>query len=501
MSNGTVKALPGGLVLSRPSDTFINAEIYNLPLQPLYYLPLVNYSRTLVQPTVATGELVRGGQSVAPGIIAPTSGVVIDQVEHPWSHTSRTSVPTLILQANMQDTFVSWKPLDRINVSVNDKLARIDQAGVHGLGGAAFSSATKIRQVLKCENRTLIINAVECEPGICCDDALIQQHAKEVIDACTSLLKWLDIPSVSLAIEDDKACAIKKLQQALEENNPTIQLAVLPTIYPSGAEAPLVQRITGITLAKDQRAADMGVLCLNVATVLSIHRALQGYAAIDRVISITTQDLKHSINIRARFGTPISAILSFACHHSNAIAAALNQNSSSVRIGGPLSGFTQPQDNSPVLATTNTIMVGKEVSRTKPSPCIRCSECSLVCPVNLLPQELYSASKTKDTSLLARYSLNSCVLCGCCDLVCPASIPLTDWFRYAKDLTDQQDSDAQAAKTAEQRSKNHTLRVQRRAAEKTLANAQRTIDIEKQKSASADIKAALERVRNKRPKS
>lgn len=496
-----IHALPGGLALRRPANSDVNTTIYELPLQPRYYLPLLDYSRTVIHPSVSIGDSVQGGELLAPGIVAPTSGSIIDFAEHPWLHPSNTTVPTLILEADNRDKSIIWEPLEVSRYSYAEKLARINQAAVHGLGGAAFSTAKKIQRASESKKTTLIINAVECEPGICCDDALVQQQTSDILKACKSLCEWLDIPTALFAIEDDKSDAIEKLQAAIGEHASKIELIVLPAIYPSGAEAPLVQRLTGITLAKKQRAADVGVLCLNVATVLSIHRALQGHAAVDRVISITTTDLKHSVNIRARFGTPINALLSYARTQNTAIDNELNKNNSTVRIGGPVSGFTMTLNASPVLASTNTLLVGSETQPPETSACIRCTECSIVCPVNLLPQELYSAAKANDLAWAARYSLDTCVLCGCCDLVCPASIPLTNWFRYAKDSTNQQSEDVKAAELARNRSEKNKDRVQRLATQKEQADTERLAAATKRKSSSDDITAALARVKKKRPKS
>ena len=501
MNVDNIPPLRGGIALRRPTNAQITSTIHNLPLQARYYLPLVDYSRNVIQALVAIGDSVLGGELIAPGIVAPTSGTIIERQEHPWPHPSKTLVPTLILQADGNDTSAVQSPIPTNRDSHSEKLNRIEQAAVHGLGGAAFSTARKIRRALESETITLIINAVECEPGICCDDALIQEQAVEVLSACSSLCRWLNISSALFAIEDDKPLAIKALNSAMAKYAHSIKLIVLPAKYPSGAEAPLVQRLTGTTPTKSQRAADQGVLCLNVATVLSIHRALSGHAAKDRIVSITTRDLKHSINIRALFGSPISAILNYAEVHSPAIKNELDKHSSTIHIGGPVSGFEATLNESPVLATTNAILVGPTPEPVAASACIRCTECSTVCPVNLLPQELYLAAKTKDTALAERYSLDTCLLCGCCDLVCPASIPLTNWFRFAKDSVNQQRTDVNTSDLARQRSDKRIIRLQRLADEKASADAARRTAAAQRNTSTDDIKAALARAKKKRPKS
>jgi len=194
---------------------------------------------------------------------------------------------------------------------------------VFGLGGAAFSSAEKIARVSEHEQHQLIINAVECEPGIECDNALLQQHADEVIEACRALCTWLNIAHAQIAIENDKPAAILALQGALQAHRTT--------------EAPLIYRLLGIDVANQQHAADHGVLCLNVATVLAIYQALQGRPAIQRIVSVSTVDLKHVVNLQVRFGTPICKVIAFAQSQHQSI----NDAASSETNGGEKNFYCQ----------------------------------------------------------------------------------------------------------------------------------------------------------------
>ncbi len=501
MIKESIQDLPGGLALQTPSGAHIDSTLHAMPLQTHYYLPLVNYQRDVLQPNVSVGDKVMGGELIASGVIAPTSGTITQLTHHTWPHPSLTKVKTLTLAADGQDDFLTLPNITLCDDSAEEKLQRIERCSVHGLGGAGFNTAKKIQRVMEHNAPTLIVNAVECEPGINCDDALIQNHSVAVIEACDALCKWLNVSNALLAIEDDKTTAIEKLTQALLAQQSTMQLAPLSAIYPSGAESTLVQRLTGIQLTQGQPAAKFGVLCINVATVLAIHQAWKGLFSAQRILSVTTQDLKHSVNLQVRFGTPIDSTVQFAASVNPFIAKSLNENRASVSVGGPLSGFTQTNDSTPVMATSNALLVGAMPIKKPQSACIRCTDCATVCPVNLLPQELYSAVSAQDTDTAQRYALDNCILCGCCDLVCPANIPLTSWFQHGKDELKHQRAAEQNAVMAKARSEKHNTREQQRALDKAKADAQRRKVAAQRSQSAIDIKAALERVKNKRPSS
>jgi len=492
-----VQALSGGLALNTPADAVLDSVIHTVPLSSHYYIPLVDYTRTLIEPQVSIGDSVLTGQPIANGLVSPSSGIISAVCDHPWPHPSKTLVPTIVVEADGQDTYCEHHAVP-VDGSITEHLDRLRMLGVNGLGGAAFSSFRKILSASKYGTPELIINAVECEPGISCDDALMQSQAAEIVDACESLCGWLSITDAQFAIEDDKTVSMSAVRQQLDQRASNIQLVSMPAVYPSGAESLLVQRLKGRTLSAGEYASDAGILCLNVATVLSIHRALQGQAAIDRIVTVSTESLMTSINLQVRIGTPIAEVLNCAGSISSEIADAIEANPSRVKMGGPLSGFEDSINDAPVMASTNALVVGAVAPKELESACIRCSECATVCPVDLLPQELFSAASSDDFETTKRYSLDSCILCGCCDLVCPSNIPLTPWFRYAKGAVQQIRIDERSAALALERNHKHTARIETRAKKKAAADALRREAAAVREKSANDIKSALDRVKAKR---
>lgn len=75
-------------------------------------------------------------------------------------------------------------------------------------------------------------------------------------------------------------------------------------------------------------------------------------------------------------------------------------------------------------------------------PCIRCGECTRVCPDALNPQTLFFTLVQDDFPAARDARLDACSECNRCVEVCPSHIPLLDWFRWGKsELNERAKSD------------------------------------------------------------
>ena len=267
-----------------------------------------------------------------------------------------------------------------------------------------------------------------------------------------------------------------------------IELVQLSAIYPSGAEKVLVQRLTGEHVPAGAKATDIGILCLNVATIAAAWRAQQGYPMISRIVTVTGANAAHPVNVRVRIGTSIAHVL----EHTANVA---RPGSYRVRAGGPLSGFDLPDSGVPVTATTNCIAIEPLAALSPSEPCIRCGQCGDVCPVNLIPQQLHWHAASDDIDGALRFGLNDCIECGCCDVVCPSSIELTSTFRYARTTWREREHQRHEATQARARYEHREVRLQHRENE-----AQRIREQKKTQLANSDdaIAAAMARARTRK---
>ena len=404
-----------------------------LPLPHRFIIPLKQHIGHEGEICVAPGDHVLRGQPLTFGtgrmlpVHAPTSGVIEDIGQHMTAHPSGLSELCIFLTPDGDDR---WMPLDPLpdyrQHPRTDVVQRIHDAGIAGLGGAGFPTATKLKGGLR-GVKTLIINAAECEPYITADDRLMQDYAAEVLEGSRILAWVLQAEQVMIGIEDNKPEAIAALKQALGSER-DLQIRVIPTKYPSGGAKQLTRILTGMEVPHGGRSTDIGVLMQNVGTAWAVKRAIiNGEPITERVVTLTGEAIAQPRNVWSRLGTPISHLL----HHVGFTPAPRQM----VIMGGPLMGFTLPSLDVPVVKITNCILApsaSEMGNNDEEQSCIRCSACADACPAKLLPQQLYWFSQGGDHDKARSHHIDDCIECGACAYVCPSNIPLVQYYRQEK---------------------------------------------------------------------
>lgn len=445
-------AIRGGLSLPRRKYGLpLDGKLKSVTVPARLVVPLLNYQQEELLPSVTVDQQIRTGEPLATGVISPADGRVIrigqHATIHPSSHTClAVEIAVDPFPCTATETAL-YAPLERLT------LERIERCGIVGLGGAGFETTRKLAGG---RIHTLVINAVECEPLISCDESLLMSDASSVVQAIHCMIEFTQCNQCVLAIENDKVEAIALLSKAMAAHKASatasIDLFQMAPIYPSGAERPLIERITGRKIPDHLKPVDQGIICLNVATVHALWRARHGYAMISRIISVTGSNATQPCNVRVRLGTSVEDVL-----HDTGNAPDAHTR---VRAGGPLSGFDLADLDVPVRATTNCIALEPAQEKIPAMACIRCGDCSTVCPAGLLPQQLLWYTSQDDAQGSERFGLASCIECGCCDVVCPSSIQLTQTFRYARSIQREKQRQDALASAARQRYQNRQQRLQ-----------------------------------------
>jgi len=311
-----------------------------------------------------------------------------------------------------------------------------------------------------------LLNGVECEPYISCDDMLMRENATDVVSGAQILMHALQVNVCFIAVESDKPEALRALGEALGViKDSRIVLKQVPTIYPSGGEDQLVQLVTNREVPSGGLPTDVGCLVQNVGTAAAVHDWIIGNTPlISRVTTVTGDGVARPINVRARIGTTIGEIIE--------TTGGYTERAEMLIIGGPMTGKSVSTDRVPLVKATNCVLVLSHTPSPGPEmPCIRCGDCAAVCPVQLLPQQLFWYACADDEVKLREFGLMDCIECGCCDLVCPSHIPLTADFRVAKGrIRELADEKARAARARQRfEARNQRLEREKDARETELA--------------------------------
>ena len=465
LDKGTLWRSPGGI--HPPEVKFLSntTPISQLPLAQEYLVPVpqVGENCTLA---VKVGDKVLKGAPLTQGtsiwhlpVHAPTSGTVVAIEPRASNHASALPVNTCVIAADGEDRWCELTP-GSIELSNQEMIAKIHGAGIAGMGGAAFPSHIKLNPVSEIE--LVIINGVECEPYISADDRLMREYSQDILAGIAIIHRLLSPKRIVIAIEDNKPEAIKAMQQAVSHSTlPTgsTRVTVIPTKYPSGGEKQLIQIITGREVPSGSIPAKLGIVVHNVGTAFAIHQAVtQGKPLIERVVTVTGQNVGKPGNYWLPIGTPVEHVLKHTEFNAEA--------DQKVIIGGPMMGHALPTIQVPILKGTNCILVpsSQEIGTTpEEKACIRCGECANACPALLLPQQLFWHAKAEEYDKAASYNLKDCIECGCCSYVCPSDIPLVEYYRIAKSALKQAADEKHQAERAKLR---FEARIQRLEEEK-----------------------------------
>ncbi|PNO70667.1 electron transport complex subunit RsxC [Serratia marcescens] len=466
------------------------------PLPKTFIIPLQQHLGPEGELCVNAGDRVLKGQPLTVGrgrtvpVHAPTSGTVSAITPHITAHPSGLTELCVIIEADGEDRWCERDPVaDYRQAPAAELIQRIHQAGIAGLGGAGFPTASKLQGGMS-GVETLILNAAECEPYITADDRLMQEHADQIIEG-TQILQHILQPKVTLiGIEDNKPEAIAALKQALRGQS-GIGLRVIPTKYPSGGAKQLTTILTGKEVPHGKHSSAIGVLMQNVGTAFAIKRAIvDGEPLIERVVTLTGEAIERPGNLWARIGTPVQHLLDFAGFRPQA--------QQMVVMGGPLMGFTLPALNVPIVKISNCILAPTVNEMTPQEPeqsCIRCGLCVDACPAGLLPQQLYWFSRGQEHDKARNHNLFDCIECGACAFVCPSNIPLVQYYRQEK--AEIKAIDLEAARTAEAKAR-YEAKLARLEREK-LAREERhkKAAVKLTDDDQGAVQAALARVRSK----
>ncbi len=416
-----------------------HVPVQTFPEPDILIVPMSQHIGAPCTPLVKKGDRVTMGQKIGDGeglcvpIHSPVSGTVKAVEMRP--HAGGAMLLSVVIQNDHEDTLcpeVQPRTAQQVKALTPEQLLTIiREAGIVGMGGAAFPTHVKLSSGLG-KVDTVIVNISECEPYIVADDRLCREYPEELLAGLRIVMQLLKVDKAYIAIESNKKVAAGALNHFLR-NQEQIQVKILPAKYPQGAEKQLIQAVTGRQIPSGGLPAAVGCAVFNAATCKAIHDAVyKGMPLIRRIVTVSGDIVMEPKNLMTPIGTTFNDLLEAVGHRENPYK---------VLSGGPMMGVAQFDLSVPVTKGTNavTILGFKNRFAVSDPHCIRCGKCMDVCPMHLMPLMLYQAERSGDVEELKKLGIMDCIECGCCAYTCPATIPLVQSFRTAKQrVRDQQ---------------------------------------------------------------
>jgi electron transport complex protein RnfC len=477
----------GGVKPASHKQESAAAPIAPAPLPGRLVVPFRQSATGTATACVQAGDTVLKGQLIGAAdgafgttVHAPTSGTFVAIEAHVLPHPSGLAAPCAIIEPDGDERWIDRVPLDP-HGDPESLRARIRDAGIVGLGGAAFPSHVKARAAID----TLIVNGAECEPWITCDDRLMRERAEEVVAGARILGRLMGAKRIVFGVEDNKPEAAQALRAAMNEcDGASCQVVAVPTLYPAGGEKQLIRVLTGIAIPYGKLGPDFGVQCFNVGTAYAVARAvLHGEPLVSRIVTLAGNYAAPG-NFEVAIGTPIDALLPLGQPRAD---------TDRVVMGGPMMGFPLPDLTVPLVKASNCLLAMSPTLFPPPPPempCIRCGACTRACPMVLQPHELYWFSRAKNFGKAQEYHLFDCIECGCCAYVCPSRIPLVDYYRFAKSEIRAREREKAAADKARERHEFRQFREEREKQEKAARLAAKAAETKAKLAEDAAAKIA-----------
>jgi len=420
----------------------VATKVAALPKQAIF--PLSQHIGAPAVPVVQKGDKVKVGTKIADAggfVSAPIFSSVSGTVAKIDTAIDATGYrkPCIIIdvegdewEENIDRSEKLEQVKDHPELTPEEIVKRIKDAGVVGMGGACFPTFIKLTPPPTTKAECVIINAVECEPYITADYRLMMEHANEILVGLELLMKAAKVTRGYIGIETNKPKAIELLKEKLTAHysSLTTQVEVVPLKqrYPQGGEKQLVDAVIGRQVpAPPAIPVNVGAIVQNVGTAFAVYEAVMKRKPLfERYTTVTGKRLANPSNFLVRMGTPMADLIE--------VCGGMPEGENKLLAGGPMMGKALTSTEVPICKGTNsvTILSGDDACRKEPQPCIRCAKCVSVCPMGLEPYLLAKLSAFKNWERAEREDIVSCIECGSCQFTCPAHRPLLDNIRQGK---------------------------------------------------------------------
>lgn len=408
-----------------------NMSLKKISESEIFFVPLLQHKGERAFEIVRVGQEVRKYEKIAQGygsisanIHSPVSGKVIRIMKNFLPDGSK--VRTIIIENNFKEERVKLvkRNMRELQMAESEEILKIiEEAGIVGLGGAGFPTASKYDIKLE-KIDTFIINGMGSEPYLTADYLLMKNYAKEICRGIKVAEKVLRPRHMVIAISEKNKELVSVFERMAREVNIDLQIKILSADYPQGSEILLIDKITGKKIQKGKLTIEKGVIVSNVGTIKAIYDAFfNGKPLIERIVTISGEEVPNAGNYKIRIGTPLVHIVD-----------SLNiTKTDKIIFGGPMMGNKVKEPSTPIVkGTSGVIFLNEEKIESK--NCISCGKCVEVCPMNLIPFEFSKYYEKGRYVKMLNANIFNCIECSACEYVCPSRVPLIESIKNGKEI-------------------------------------------------------------------
>jgi len=423
--------------------------IRRMPFPDEVVLPLRQHTGKPARVLVRKGDRVERGDKVAEAdgfvsvpIHASAAGVV-EEVGL-WPHPDGSMAEAVRIRV---DRYSPQIPRPRIvprweGLTPDEVRRAVQDAGVVGLGGAAFPTHVKLAPPKDVPLDLLLVNGAECEPYLTSDHRVMVEHPERVHFGVRVMMQCLGVSRAVIGVETNKPDAIEALRRAAPSDL-DVSVRPLRVKYPQGAEKMLIRSVTGREVPSGKLPMHVGAVVQNVGSIAAIAEVFEtGLPLVERIVTVTGPGVGRPSNLVVPVGVKLKDVLAFC--------GGLTPDAREVVFGGPMMGAPQPDLDVPILKGTGGVvaLTSAQAKSGAVYACISCGHCLDACPVFLNPSLLGKLAQAGRWTEMEERHLADCMLCGSCSYVCPSNIPLAQMFAASKGALRREKERAARAKVA-----------------------------------------------------
>ena len=416
------------------------SPIIRMPFVHEYILPLSQHIGAPSKPLVRKGQYVKRGEKIADpsgfvsvALHSPVDGEVIYIGLTPNPNGQATPAIKIKADPFSAQTIQNPHKLNYLEMDNKTFITEVQNAGIVGLGGAAFPAHVKfsIPEGKTCSH--LILNGCECEPFLTSDHRLMLEYPDRLLRGIEILNHFIGEPKVHIGVERNKLDAIAILKQRILDRKLNIEVNALKVKYPQGAEKMLIKAILGKEVPVGKLPLDVEVLVSNIGSIVALDDYFNNHKPlIERVVTVTGTAVRKPANVLVPIGTPMRDVVD--------LCGGITADATRILFGGPMMGAVQKSIDVPVIKGTSGILIltDNEVRNVETYNCVRCGRCVDACPMHLNPSFLGLLARKALYEDMMEYNIMDCFECGSCSFVCPSGIPLVQSFRVSKAILREQ---------------------------------------------------------------